>query len=92
MEIENYSLEELKNEINRREREKENQTPRLNDLTIIAEKATNDTVIIFMHENIESIAKNGHPLPNFKLYCFEQMIDIYYGNIWEWYIDHNKGE
>lgn len=92
MSLEQYSIEELQEEIWKREiEEKKKNSPKMLDNEKIIKNAISVENMNFINSNIKSIADTGYPLKDFKQYCFESMLELYYGkNIWEWYNNNIK--
>lgn len=92
----NYELDKVKEELNisdedlEYDKSKPKKLEFLSDNEIVLEI---NKVKNFLYNNINSIYNTGHPLKDFEHYCFEYLLEMFYGkNIWNWYKKYNKGE
>lgn len=45
----------------------------------------------FLEENLNNIEKEGYPLKDFEHYCYEMLIQAFYGSdIWRWLRENKK--
>lgn len=45
----------------------------------------------FLEENLNNIEKEGYPLKDFEHYCYEMLVQAFYGyDIWRWFRENKK--
>lgn len=90
MDLNDCTIDQLLHEIKKRQDEE-----RLKSLPHVLpdEKIINQfkQVKDFLRYNLKNIAEKGYAIDDFKQYCFEMILEMFYGKeIWEWYNKYNK--
>jgi hypothetical protein len=86
MDLLDIKTEDLKKELERREREKNKQPCLLAPLDL-------SNLIEYVEGNVAEIAKDGYGYKDFKHYVFEVVMETLYGEgIWEWWNKNHTGE
>ena len=89
MNIEEYDIKELEEELAIRKGEKDRKPEPLSSIL----NAKILEVQHFLQINIDSIEENGNPLKDFEHYCFEELLKLFYGDdIFTWINKYWIGE
>lgn len=86
MDLEEFTMEELEQELKRRRATK----PEILTDKEVCNKFTD--IKKFLDSNMENVIKKGYPLKDFKYTCYEILIEAFYGtSIWDWFNKYNRG-